>query len=64
MFTDMGACVRERGSCGSDEHEEHDEHRHTTRKVNARLLSPVANLSNPAVTSQDFLNSGNVKYVK
>ena len=32
MFTDSGACVRERGGCGSDEHEEHDEHTHTTRK--------------------------------
>jgi hypothetical protein len=50
MFTDSGACVRERGRCGSDEHEEHDEHTHTNKKVKARLLSPVANRSNPALS--------------
>ena len=43
----------ERGGCGSEEHEEHDEHdehTHTTRKVKARLLSPVANRSNPTLS--------------
>ena len=53
IFTDSRWMCGERGGCGSEEHEEHeehDEHTHTTRKVKARLLSPVANRSNPALS--------------